>query len=83
MTTDKVGFCSKCKIVRQDTREGIPVTDCMCTASQRHKPGCTYLLAVACPIDIGFHCRRHGVFACEECDCDCKGVKASLHSAAL
>lgn len=65
-----VGFCSVCGIVRQD-EEGIPVTDCVCTARLRHKEGCFYIKAVACPISIGMHCEVHGRDACPQCDCDC------------
>ncbi len=69
--TDIIGFCKACGIIRQDTVEGVHVTDCRCTALARgHGEECSYVKAVSCPIDIGFHC-KHGEFACEECDCDC------------
>lgn len=66
-----VGFCSKCGIVRED-HEGVPVTDCVCTAKMKHKETCLYVKAVSCWVEIdGCQCEKHGVFACEECDCDC------------
>lgn len=69
-----VGFCSKCGIVREDYK-GIPVTDCICTASKKHKPDCMYLKGVACPIDIDMYCEKHSLFPCEECDCDCGALQ--------
>ena len=71
-TTDVVGFCSKCGIIRQDTAEGIPITDCVCTALKRHTEACGYVVSVRCPIDVGIGCDKHDRVICEECDCNCK-----------
>ncbi len=68
------GFCSVCQLYREDY-EGVNVTDCICTAKQRHDESCLYVKAVSCPIEIGIYC-KHGTDRCEECDCDCeKGKK--------
>jgi hypothetical protein len=64
------GFCSKCGIIRED-HEGIPITDCICTAKMKHDEGCQYIKAVSMPVSVG-GCDAHGLDACEECDCDCK-----------
>ena len=64
------GFCSKCGIVRQDV-EGVPVTDCVCTAKMKHAETCTYVKAVSMWVSIR-SCETHGRDACEECDCDCR-----------
>ncbi len=63
------GFCSKCGIWREDC-EGVPVTDCVCTAKMKHKEECRYVRAVSMPVSIA-QCDPHGLDACEECDCDC------------
>ncbi len=69
MTRDsKVGFCSVCGILRQDVN-GVPETDCRCTAERTHRPGCMYVQAVGAP--IGFPC-MHGRDACISCDCTCE-----------
>ncbi len=65
-----LGFCSACGIVREDDGNGIPITDCVCTAKQRHKPECRYVRAVSCPVVVA-SCAKHDLAACEECDCDC------------
>jgi len=70
-STDEMGYCSRCGIFRQDTATGVPVTDCVCTVSKQHAVDCQYRKTVACPIDVGSHCEKHGLFACEECDCTC------------
>lgn len=67
------GFCSKCGIIRQDSSEalgGVPITDCVCTAKQKHKEGCAYIQAVSMWVSIG-SCTVHGLDACPECDCTC------------
>lgn len=63
------GFCSKCGIIRDDW-EGIPITDCGCTAKMKHKDGCLYIKAVSMWVSVA-SCEVHGLDACEECDCDC------------
>jgi len=65
----EAGFCGKCGIIREDI-DGSPVTDCICTAKEKHDATCLYLKAVAMPVSVG-HCEPHGLEACEECDCDC------------
>ena len=72
---NRVGFCSRCGIVREDTPDGTPVSDCICTAAKWHKPGCFYLLSVSSPIAVG-SCSAHGLDACEICECDCAEVPA-------
>lgn len=70
MTQPRVGFCSKCGIVRQDGPNGLPETDCVCTAEIRHTTACRYVAAVRCP--ISFPCEAHVLDVCLECDaCDC------------
>jgi len=67
------GFCSKCGILRTD-RDGVPVTDCICTAKQRHKEDCMYVKAVGMWVEVA-QCEAHGKDACEECDCTCAWVR--------
>ena len=67
------GFCKACGIWREDY-EGVPVTDCVCTALVDHSIFCFYVKAVSMPFVIDeCKCDVHGIFACEECDCTCGG----------
>jgi hypothetical protein len=74
----EVGFCGGCGIVREEVRleDGARafITDCVCTAKLRHDADCFYVKCVSSPIDTGIYC-SHGLHACEEHDCDCKGKK--------
>lgn len=67
----KVGFCSKCGIIREDYK-GIPVYDCVCTALIKHSKDCFYTKLIQCPVDLGMSCKTHQLEICENCDCDCK-----------
>ena len=67
-----IGFCSKCGIVRQDN-DGVPITDCVCTAKMKHAETCLYVKAVASW--VSYPCEAHGRDACLECDCDCGAYK--------
>jgi len=65
------GFCRSCGIFREDF-EGVPVTDCVCTALMNHLPSCRYVRAVSMWIPV-HSCEAHGLDACEDCDCNCDG----------
>ncbi len=76
-----VGFCSVCNILREDDCNGLPISDCICSAKLRHKADCGYVTAVSCPVSAR-SCERHSFDACEECDCTCgAGSRASEQSA--
>ena len=72
---DTIGFCSACGIIRQDTAEGVNVTDCKCTALLRHAATCGYVASVSCPIDVGMPCKAHDRNICEECECNCGALE--------
>jgi hypothetical protein len=69
-----IGFCSVCGIIRKDV-EGVPVTDCICTAKMNHADDCMYVKAVSMWISLGMYCEKHGQDPCEECDCTCGGAR--------
>jgi hypothetical protein len=64
-----MGFCNACGIIRDDI-DGIPWTDCVCTAKIRHAEGCMYIKAVSMWVSVGW-CEAHGLDACPACDCTC------------
>jgi hypothetical protein len=66
-----IGFCSACRIIREDY-EGVPITDCVCTAKINHKENCMYIKAVAMWVSMELYCKKHNLDPCEECDCTCK-----------
>jgi hypothetical protein len=76
VAADVTGFCSKCGLFRQDTAEGVNVTDCRCTALRAgHTEECFYVKSVSCPVVVGMPCKTHGFDSCEECECDCGARK--------
>lgn len=66
--TIKIGFCSKCHIIRQDDEFG-PVTPCACFVAH-HADDCHLKMAVRCPISVA--CDAHGRDSCPACfSCTC------------
>lgn len=64
-----VGFCSGCGLVRQDSEDGVPETECACMV-KHHTEDCAYRRAVSCA--IGFPCDKHDLEVCPDCDaCTC------------
>lgn len=78
-TESAVGFCPACGIVREDLN-GVPISDCVCTAKHRHADDCFYVKCCGRVVDTGVVC-AHGLEACEEHDCTCGLVHVGARGA--
>jgi hypothetical protein len=71
----EVGFCSKCRLIRQDDAFG-PVTPCACFVDH-HGHDCRLKIAVRSP--IAFSCDAHGMDSCPACfTCTCGVVPSQM-----
>ena len=64
-----VGFCSKCRFVRNDDEYGWPVTPCACFV-EHHEKMCQLRRAISAMIAVA--CTEHGADSCPDCNpCTC------------